>query len=71
MQIRQCNWIKIVGAVNVRLKLYETLGYYDELIKNFEQEIDATKKAKYESEKDRQAKIKELEATVVRIRSKQ
>jgi tetratricopeptide (TPR) repeat protein len=66
MQLDKNSW-----AVNVRLKLYETLGYYDELIKNFEQEIDVTKKAKYESEKDRQAKIKELEATVARIRSKQ
>lgn len=58
-------------ARNVRVKLYETLGYYDEAIKNLEQDIHAAKIGKYEREKDRQDRIRELETSLARIRSKQ
>jgi tetratricopeptide (TPR) repeat protein len=66
VQLNKNSW-----AGNVRVKLYETLGYYDEAIKNLEQQIDAAKKGKYEREKDRQDRIKELETAIARIRSKQ
>jgi hypothetical protein len=58
-------------AGNVKLKLYERIGYYDEAIEMIKHEIEATKKGKYEREKDRADNLNELEITLNRIKNKQ
>lgn len=58
-------------AGNVKLKLYERIGYYDEAIEMIKHAIEATKKGKYEREKDRADNLNELEITLNRIKNKQ
>lgn len=58
-------------AGNVKLKLYEKIGYYNEAIEMIKREIENTKKAKYEREKDRTDRIVELDNTLNRIKNKQ
>jgi tetratricopeptide (TPR) repeat protein len=63
--------LKSGWAENVKLKLYETMGHYDEAIEMIKQGIEATKRGKYEREKDRADRIVELETILNRIKNKQ
>jgi tetratricopeptide (TPR) repeat protein len=66
IQLDKSSW-----AGNVKLKLYEAMGHYDEAIQMLVLAIEQTKNGKYEREKDRKDRIMELETILNRIRNKQ
>jgi tetratricopeptide (TPR) repeat protein len=66
LQLDKNSW-----AGNVKLKLYETMGYYEEAIQMVKQGLDVTRKGKYEREKDQLERIAELEAILNRLEKKQ